>query len=208
MHEQPLITANLSRQCYKRVCTHWLAMLRRALRRRLATAITVDDTCALLLVGGGVRLFGHDLQPASDPRVGRVRGRLREIRRGGWGRGDWGRGRCCGGGEAVLERRGAKVVLGGGAQGGAADGAGRVLPEPGVDAGGVECVAASREHAHHVLRRVLLQAHRAPAAQTTRRAHFLSVKKRKLCRIAGLCQRLPNGEENKSLKGTHEISLY
>jgi hypothetical protein len=103
------------------------------------------------------------------------------------GRGDAGRGR----GQLLV------VVLGGGA----ADGAARVLPEPGG-------VAAGREHAHHVLRRVLLQAHRAPAAQTTRRAHFLSVKKRKLCRIAGLCQRLPNGEENKSLKGTHEISLY
>lgn len=68
-------------------------------------------------------------------------------------------------GAAAAWRRGGVVlgVGGGGAEGGAADGAGGVLPEPGVDAGDVEGVAAGGEHAHHVLRLVLLQAHRAPA---------------------------------------------
>jgi hypothetical protein len=80
------------------------------------------------------------------------------------GRGDAGRGR----GQLLV------VVLGGGA----ADGAARVLPEPGG-------VAAGREHAHHVLRRVLLKAHRAPAV------HSVSDKNKiKLCsRNAGLCRR-------------------
>lgn len=69
--------------------------------------------------------------------------------------------------EAVVDRRGAAAVPG--AQGGAADGAGGVLPEPGVDAGRVEGVAAGGQHAHHVLGLVLLQAHGAPAS--TQREH-------------------------------------
>jgi hypothetical protein len=73
--------------------------------------------------------------------------------------------------EAVVDRRGAAAVPG--AQGGAADGAGGVLPQPGVDAGRVEGVAAGGQHAHHVLGLVLLQAHGAPASTERERAPAL-----------------------------------
>uniref|UniRef100_A0A8R7UK18 Uncharacterized protein n=1 Tax=Triticum urartu TaxID=4572 RepID=A0A8R7UK18_TRIUA len=53
---------------------------------------------------------------------------------------------------------------GAGQRRGPADGAGRVLPEPGVDALPVEQVAAVRQHAEHVAVAVVVEAHGAAGA--------------------------------------------
>lgn len=99
--------------------------------------------------------------------------------------------------EAVVDRRGAAAVPG--AQGGAADGAGGVLPQPGVDAGRVEGVAAGGQHAHHVLGLVLLQAHGAPASTQQRESTNALVSQSGLWRGGGVLQFLLQNAESSGL---------
>lgn len=139
-----------------------LALPRRLAARRMATTADSNSNTSSRapVVAGGSGVFSDDLQPAIRRRRVRL---VPAVRLRGRGGGDVGRrgggGRRClprrrrgGGGagageDAVVDRRWRGAVAAAarlGAQGGAADGAGGVLPEPGVDAGRVEGVAAGR----------------------------------------------------------------